>query len=148
MLRLRPSTKAISWRPCRKAATTPVDSPGDRLLRNPISGFGNCACAASGHAAAPPMTVMNSRLLIRASPSDHRVCGNPLLPFRSVGQWRICVTPFEVQPVLPPLCLIGPFFHLNAPSWRLGVEVQTLALIKSKATRNFLLGLIDQALCI
>ena len=37
------------------------------LLRNPITGIvGCCARAASGHAAAPPSSVMNSRRLIRS----------------------------------------------------------------------------------
>jgi len=46
-----------------------ADSPGDRLLRNPITGIGCCcARAASGHAAAaPPTSVMNSRRLMRPS---------------------------------------------------------------------------------
>jgi hypothetical protein len=48
------------------AATTDADSPGDLLLRKPITGSaGCCARAANGHtAAAPPMSVMNWRRLI------------------------------------------------------------------------------------
>jgi hypothetical protein len=40
-----------------------VDSPSDRLLRNPTTGIAACcAHAANGHAtAAPPTSVMNSR---------------------------------------------------------------------------------------
>jgi len=38
---------------------------GDLLLRNPTTGIaGCCARAASGHAAAPPSSVMNSRRLM------------------------------------------------------------------------------------
>ena len=60
-----PSTNPDSLRPCRKAATTPEDSLGDRLLRNPITRIAACcARAASGHAAAPPMILMKSRRLM------------------------------------------------------------------------------------
>ena len=42
-------------------------APGDALLRNPITGIaGCCARAASGHAAAPPSSVMNSRRPMKA----------------------------------------------------------------------------------
>jgi hypothetical protein len=38
-------------------------SSGDLLLRNPITGIaGRCARAATGQPAAPPSSVMNSRL--------------------------------------------------------------------------------------
>jgi hypothetical protein len=41
--------------------------PGDPTTRTPMVGtFGCCACAASGHAAALPRSVMNSRRLIGA----------------------------------------------------------------------------------
>src|SRR6516164_9954035 len=52
--------------PRRKAATTPVDSFGDRPLTNPITGIAGCCAraSASGHATAPPTSVMNSRRLI------------------------------------------------------------------------------------
>ena len=41
-----------------------TDGSGDPALRNPITGIaGCCARAASGHAAAPPSSVMNSRRL-------------------------------------------------------------------------------------
>ena len=46
----------------RNAATSCAYAAGDALLRNPITGIaGCCARAASGHAAAPPSSVMNSR---------------------------------------------------------------------------------------
>ena len=44
-----------------------ADCPGALVLRKPITGIaGCCARAASGHAAAPPRSVMNSRRLIRS----------------------------------------------------------------------------------
>ena len=46
------------------------DQQAPRLLRNPTTGIAACcARAASGHAAAPPRSVMNSRRLTR---SPHR----------------------------------------------------------------------------
>ena len=60
-----PSTNPEAPRPCRKAAITPAESPGERLLRNPISGIAACcAPAASGHIAALLISVMNSRRLM------------------------------------------------------------------------------------
>jgi hypothetical protein len=48
--------------------------PGEALLRNPITGTaGCCARAASGHAAAPPSSVMNSRRLMFSRSLDHLV---------------------------------------------------------------------------
>jgi hypothetical protein len=51
----------------RNAASDVADSPGDLLLRNPITGIAACcARAASGHAAAAlPSSVMNARLFIQ-----------------------------------------------------------------------------------
>ena len=37
---------------------------GEVLFRYPITGNGCCATAASGHTAAPPSSVMNSRLFV------------------------------------------------------------------------------------
>jgi hypothetical protein len=50
----------------RNAASDVADSPGDLLLRNPITGIaGCCARAGSGQAAAaPPSSVMNWRRLM------------------------------------------------------------------------------------
>jgi hypothetical protein len=49
------------------AATMGTYPSGDAPLRNPITGIaGCCARAASGHAAAPPSSVMNSRRLTRS----------------------------------------------------------------------------------
>src|SRR5262245_20220651 len=58
----RLSTKPTSLRPWRNAATLGAYPPDVSLLRNPITGMaGCCARAASGHAAAPPKSVMNWR---------------------------------------------------------------------------------------
>src|SRR5262249_12209330 len=47
---------------------------GDPLLSHPIIGFAACcARAASGHAAAPPRSVMNARLLTRSPRRRARV---------------------------------------------------------------------------
>ena len=55
---------------------------GDRVLRNPITGIaGCCARAASGHAAAVPISVMNSRRLI-AAPADQDEASNRSLAFQ------------------------------------------------------------------
>src|SRR5262249_24122349 len=43
---------------------------GDALLRKPITGMPCCARAAGGHAAAPPSSVMHSRLFIDRISSD------------------------------------------------------------------------------
>src|SRR6516165_437615 len=61
----RPSTWPVSLNPLRIAATTWALVPGEPPSRYPITGIGGCwLCAASGHAAAPPRTVMNSRRLV------------------------------------------------------------------------------------
>jgi hypothetical protein len=53
---------------CRIAATRKASGFDDPLPRNPTTGIvGCCAHAADGHAAAPPISVMNSRRLIRSS---------------------------------------------------------------------------------
>src|SRR5262249_51550158 len=55
-------SKPVSPRPLRKAAAICAYSQDDPPLRNPIIGIAVCcARAASGHAAAPPSSVMNSR---------------------------------------------------------------------------------------
>src|SRR5262249_12735364 len=65
-----------SARPSLKAATRCAHSASDPGLRNPTTGIAACcARAASGHAAAPPMSVMNSRRLMAAS-FDHLVGGH------------------------------------------------------------------------
>ena len=47
------------------AATMGANAADDPLLRYPITGIaGCCACATSGHVAAPPSSVMNSRRFI------------------------------------------------------------------------------------
>jgi hypothetical protein len=57
-----PSIKPASFRPLRNASTKRADPAADVFLMNPITGVpGCCARAASGHAAAPPSSVMNSR---------------------------------------------------------------------------------------
>src|SRR5215472_10516885 len=64
---LRPSMKPVSFKPLRNAPTTPALSSGTPGYTNPITGIpGCCAPAASGHAAAPPSSVMNSRRFIVA----------------------------------------------------------------------------------
>src|SRR4029079_9336413 len=52
--------------PARNAATTPVDSPGARLLRNPITTAGSCAGGASGQPTVAPRSVTNVRRFIGA----------------------------------------------------------------------------------
>src|SRR5262245_39449364 len=57
-----PSTKPASFSPSRNAATSGANASGEALCRCPIIGIaGCCARAASGHAAALPSSVMNSR---------------------------------------------------------------------------------------
>src|SRR5262245_26762719 len=69
-----PSTKPLSFRAWRNAATRCASDVSDRPLRKPTTGTaGCCARATSGHAAAPPMSVMNSRRLIAARSFDHLV---------------------------------------------------------------------------
>jgi len=59
---LWPSKKPASASPWRKPATKGAYPLGVSLLRNPITGIAVCcACTASGHAAAPPSSVMNVR---------------------------------------------------------------------------------------
>src|SRR5262245_4027335 len=59
-----PSTNPASFRPCRNALTRYAKPAAGVVLRNPITGIaGCCARTASGHAAAPPRTVTNSRRL-------------------------------------------------------------------------------------
>jgi hypothetical protein len=55
----------VSFKPRRNAARRCSVPSGDVLRRNPIIGIaGCCARAASGHAAAPPKSAINSRRLI------------------------------------------------------------------------------------
>src|SRR5262245_48074560 len=65
-----PSINPNSFKPARKAGSRcATDSGVDDGLINPITGVADCARAASGHVtAAPPRSVMNSRLLL-----DHLV---------------------------------------------------------------------------
>jgi hypothetical protein len=68
------STEPASLRLWRKAATGREYSQADAPLRNPMTGIADCcARAASGHVAAPPRSVMNSRRIIelRARAKDH-----------------------------------------------------------------------------
>jgi hypothetical protein len=55
----------LSPSPSRNLNTTTSDSPGDRLLKNPMTGSADfCANAGSGNAAAVPNPAMNSRRFI------------------------------------------------------------------------------------
>src|SRR3954468_18531892 len=57
-----PSEKPASSNPFPNARTNGAESSADRVLRNPITGLADCcARAASGHAAAAPTILMNSR---------------------------------------------------------------------------------------
>src|SRR5262249_9132934 len=60
-----------------------LDFQTDRLLMRLTIGVGCCARAASGHAAAPPSSVMNLRLLIRS----------PRRRARAADQARRCQAP-------------------------------------------------------
>src|SRR5262249_41349306 len=65
MVTFWPSKKPASPRPLRNACNTGPVSSGERALKNPISGFDDCARAENGQAAvAPPSNLMNSRRLI------------------------------------------------------------------------------------
>jgi hypothetical protein len=59
-----PSTKLIPCNPRRKPAIKCPKPPADALLKNPITGIADCPRTASGHAAAPPSSVMKSRRFI------------------------------------------------------------------------------------
>src|SRR5215470_15197142 len=50
MTTLCPSAYPASFRPCRNASTTDADSPGDLLLRKPITA-GACRCANAAYGA-------------------------------------------------------------------------------------------------
>jgi hypothetical protein len=57
----------VSPRPWWNAATRCADSPGDLLVRNPITRISDCCARAdSGHAAEPPSSVMNWRRFTRS----------------------------------------------------------------------------------
>src|SRR5215468_4753350 len=122
MCAFSPSAWPDSFRPTRNAASDVADSPGDLLLRNPITGIaGCCARAASGHAAAPPNSVMKSRRLMGAypkarSPTDYSRFG--------VDQWRasqqkrapLCADMRELASVVRAILIINasvpPTHHL------------------------------------
>jgi hypothetical protein len=59
MAKLRPSMKPVSLNPLRNAANRFAAGSGEPRYRYPITGVCCCARAASGHAAAPPRSVMN-----------------------------------------------------------------------------------------
>ena len=65
---VRPSIQPSSRSRCTKAAIHGLQAEGVLAPRNPMVGslLGCCARAASGHAAAPPSSVMNSRRFIRS----------------------------------------------------------------------------------
>ena len=86
--RLRPSTQPSSRNRCTKAATQRRQAAGVVVPRNPIvDTLAGCwACARSGHAAAaPPMSVMNSRRFIQ-SPRRRLPAASSALQGR--GLWR------------------------------------------------------------
>ena len=57
-----PSIRPPSPRPLWNAVRTVMESSGDRLLMKPMTGSADCcARATSGHAAALPRSVTNSR---------------------------------------------------------------------------------------
>src|SRR5262245_31621410 len=66
----------------RKHATQTIDRKVPKVSR-PGDTTACCACAASGHAAAPPMSVMNSRRFTQ-SPCQHEARGRPGLRGRSL----------------------------------------------------------------
>src|SRR5262249_44831610 len=81
-----------SLKPRWKAAMSGANPAGIPPARTPITGIaGCCARAASGHAAAPPSSVMNSRRLM----SDMGACFPRLAPMkrtqgnteRTAGPW-------------------------------------------------------------
>src|SRR5215216_1454852 len=85
-----PSTHPSSRSPCRNAASRDGLSEGDVTPRKPIRGTFPaccCACAASGHATAPPRSVMNSRRLMCSLQTE----GHTLPPF--IGT-VLCITAF------------------------------------------------------
>src|SRR5262249_27601795 len=72
-----------SLKPFRNASSTDADSPGDRTLRNPITGIDPCcARAVSGHAAtAPPSAASNSRRpMVTVMRPPVRGCVNATIP--------------------------------------------------------------------
>jgi len=69
-----------------KAATNWLHVEGVAVPRNPIVGsFAGWACVASGHAAAPPTKVMNSRRLIVAPTPEDK--DKPFYRF-GMGDWK------------------------------------------------------------
>jgi hypothetical protein len=64
---VRPSIQPRSWSRRANAAARSLSAKGVLSPKNPTIGRfpGCCARAASGHAAAPPSSVMNSRRFIR-----------------------------------------------------------------------------------
>jgi hypothetical protein len=64
---VRPSIHPSSRDLCKNAATRRLSITGVLCPKNPMVGSfdGCCALAASGHAAAPPSSVMNWRRFIR-----------------------------------------------------------------------------------
>jgi hypothetical protein len=58
--------ETASLRPWRNAATMCGALSNDRVCMKPITGAACCALAVSGHAAAPPSSVMNERRFIRS----------------------------------------------------------------------------------
>src|SRR5262245_25743920 len=77
MVTFWPSMKPLSFRPPWNAGTN--GQVGDALPRKPITGTAACcARAASGHAATPPTSDMNSRRLTASdSRASHRKDSTP-----------------------------------------------------------------------
>src|SRR5262249_10957879 len=88
--RLRPSTKLVSLKPFRKAASKLAPPAGVPPRRNPTTGTPRC-CArdASGHAAAAPLSsAMKSRRLIQSPRRRRRAASSARrgrVPWRSSG---------------------------------------------------------------
>src|SRR6516165_1154615 len=61
---LQTATKPVSLSPCQNADSIGPSITGDLALKYPMTRIAACcACAASGHTAAPPSNVMNLRRL-------------------------------------------------------------------------------------
>src|SRR5262249_27809877 len=85
-----PSTKPASLRPWRNARSASANGSADWALRNPTTGITSCcARAASGHAAAPPSSVMNSRRLRARMGSPHPVQPASRTPRLARRDWLV-----------------------------------------------------------
>ena len=120
---VRPSIQPRSWSRRTNAATRSLSPTGVLSPKNPTIGRfpGCCACAASGQAAAPPSSVMNSRRFI-----DRIASAAPARGPGSITDWRGSSQGSLHCGIATSLCRLGVVCHEDRRSKRRCVTVREM----------------------